>query len=283
MRRRALITKAMALALAVQSPVMAEDQSEDTSADINAICLEIEKTATAAGIPPDFFARLIWKESRFDVKALSPAGAEGIAQFMPGTAKIRGLENSYDMKEALAASSLYLAELKNAYGNLGLAAAAYNAGESRVDRWLYRGSFLPLETEDYVLSITGEPADTFTNKTRSIRNLPIEPGTPFADACRRLPIILTRSNPMANIVRKPWAVQVAGNFKRSAAEKAWNRIRQQNGSVLGKLPVSISRARTAMGSRAIYAVRVGANSRSEADRICSSLRRSGGSCIVMKN
>ena len=56
------------------------------------ICTLIRNAAAAHGLPADFFARLIWKESRFDIRALSPAGAQGIAQFMPQTAKIRGLK-----------------------------------------------------------------------------------------------------------------------------------------------------------------------------------------------
>ena len=63
----------------------------------------------------------------------------------------------------MPASAKYLGELKTGFGNLGLAAAAYNAGESRVTRWLSSGGFLPLETENYVLDIMGEPADNFSN------------------------------------------------------------------------------------------------------------------------
>ena len=94
---------------------------------------------------------------------VSPVGAEGIAQFMPGTAKMRGLANSFDIDQAIPASAKYLAEMKTGYGNLGLAAAAYNAGESRVSRWLTSGGFLPMETESYVFDIMGEPADKFTD------------------------------------------------------------------------------------------------------------------------
>ena len=80
---------------------------------------------------------------------------------MPGTAAMRGLANSFDIEQAIPASAAYLGELKTGFGNLGLAAAAYNAGENRVSRWLSSGGFLPLETESYVLDIMGEPADNF--------------------------------------------------------------------------------------------------------------------------
>ncbi|TIQ90880.1 MAG: lytic transglycosylase domain-containing protein, partial [Mesorhizobium sp.] len=60
---------------------------------LDRVCNLIEAHADQNGLPKDFFARLIWKESRFDPNAVSPVGAEGIAQFMPGTAKLRGLAN----------------------------------------------------------------------------------------------------------------------------------------------------------------------------------------------
>lgn len=256
---------------------------ETDAAKLDRICSLIEQSAAKAQISPHFFARLIWKESRFDSLAVSPAGAQGIAQFMPGTAALRGLADSFDITQAIPASADYLAELREKFGNLGLAAAAYNGGEARVTNWLGGRGFLPLETEDYVLTITGERADTFRNRSRTIRDLPVEPDKSFAQGCRRLPIIETRSPAMAQTLLKPWAVQVAGHFKRSVAERAWQRIERANRTVLDGLPHAISRAPTAMGRQSIYAVRVGADSRGAADAICARLRRNGGSCVVMKN
>ncbi len=69
------------------------------------MCSTIEAAANKQGLPPGFFAKLIWKESRFDPNAISPAGAEGIAQFMPYTAANWGLENSFEPVEAIEASS----------------------------------------------------------------------------------------------------------------------------------------------------------------------------------
>ena len=83
---------------------------------------------------------------------------------------MRGLDDSFDIEKAMPASAKYLGELKAGFGNLGLAAAAYNAGESRVSRWLASGGFLPLETEDYVLDIMGEPADNFTERHMPARS-----------------------------------------------------------------------------------------------------------------
>src|SRR3569833_2302598 len=90
------------------------------------VCRAIELFSAEHKLPPEYFARLIWRESLFQADAVSPKGAEGIAQFMPGTAMLRGLTNSFDVVQALDASSLYLSVLRDRFGNLGLAAAAYN-------------------------------------------------------------------------------------------------------------------------------------------------------------
>ncbi len=125
---------------------------------INQVCRSIETAAKKWNLPPAFFARLIWKESRFNPNAVSPVGASGIAQFMPGTAKLRNLRDPFEPKSAIAASAHYLSDLRSQFGSLGLAAAAYNAGPNRVTRWLGGKSRLPYETRDYVVSITGVAA-----------------------------------------------------------------------------------------------------------------------------
>ncbi|NKC02528.1 lytic transglycosylase domain-containing protein [Ochrobactrum haematophilum] len=249
---------------------------------VNRICQLIETSAIRHGIPKDFFARLIWKESRFDHQAVSPVGAQGIAQFMPYTAKERGLADPFDIEQAIPASASFLFDLKQAFGNWGLAAAAYNAGAGRVSSWMRSGGFLPLETEDYVLDITGAPADDFASG-KEVQTRPLDSGRSFAEACRRLPIIRSATIPMSRVKPKPWGIQVAGNFRRSAAVNQWSRLRKQFASVLSGHDPVISRIRTPMGRRGIYAVRIGANSRAEADGICSKLRAAGGACIVSRN
>ena len=98
--------------------------------------LRLEQAAAENGLPFDFFVRVIWQESRFNALAVSPKGAQGIAQFMPRTADWRGLSNPFDVSAALKASASYLRDLRTRFGNLGLAAAAYNAGPQRVQDWL---------------------------------------------------------------------------------------------------------------------------------------------------
>src|SRR3712207_1265391 len=61
-----------------------------------AVCRLIETSARARSLPIPFLTRVIWQESSFRASAISRAGAQGIAQFMPGTAQERGLANPFD-------------------------------------------------------------------------------------------------------------------------------------------------------------------------------------------
>src|SRR5215472_11263015 len=86
-------------------------------------CSALAAAAAQNDLPTDFFARLIWQESRFDPTAVSRARAQGVAQFMPATATWRGLSNPFDPLEAIAESAKLLRDLRREFGNLGLAAA----------------------------------------------------------------------------------------------------------------------------------------------------------------
>ncbi|WP_274426657.1 lytic transglycosylase domain-containing protein [Chelativorans sp. YIM 93263] len=260
----------------------ARAQSSEQSEIVGTVCTLIESHAKKNGLPADFFARLIWTESRFNPNAVSPKGAEGIAQFMPTTAAMRGLKDAFDIEQAIPASAVYLGELTRAFGNLGLAAAAYNAGEARVERWLANGGFLPLETENYVLQILGEPAERFSEQSYSGTVQPLSPDEPFGKACRELPVSRT-SLTVASVPIKPWGVQIAGHFRRDVAMRQWERARREHASLLDGHKPAITRVRSHRGKNGIHAVRIGADNRAEADQICSRLRSAGGSCVVVRN
>ncbi|KOX56159.1 lytic transglycosylase domain-containing protein [Methylobacterium sp. 092160098-2] len=130
----------------------------------------IATAAAANDLPPDFFLRLLRQESGLNPYAVSPVGAQGIAQFMPGTAAERGLRNPFDPVEAIPKSAELLREHRARFGNLGLAAAAYNAGPQRVRGWLDGRSGMPAETRDYVIRITGRPLEEWA--LQSGRSLP---------------------------------------------------------------------------------------------------------------
>ncbi|HTV26564.1 MAG TPA: lytic transglycosylase domain-containing protein, partial [Xanthobacteraceae bacterium] len=127
------------------------------------ICHAIEVDAAENELPVEFFARVIWQESRFNASAVSPKGAQGIAQFMPRTADFRGLADPFDPIAALHHAASYLSDLRNQFGNLGLAAAGYNAGPGRVSAWLAKQRELPSETRNYVAIITGWTADDWAS------------------------------------------------------------------------------------------------------------------------
>jgi Transglycosylase SLT domain len=126
---------------------------------IDDVCATLVAAADASGLPALFFLRLIWQESRFEQHAVSSAGALGVAQFMPAVAAERGLEHPFDPRTALWASAQFLRDHYRTFGNLGLAAMAYNAGAQRVLDWLARRGKLPDETRRYVTIITGQPPE----------------------------------------------------------------------------------------------------------------------------
>lgn len=143
----------------------------------NEFCAALTAAAEASNIPVAFFARLIWQESRFKLDQTSPAGAQGVAQFMPRTAIEMGLDDPFDPLKALPASARFLRRLHDQFGNLGLAAAAYNAGSGRIKNWLARKEELPAETQAYVRNITGTPTQSWALKSTTVkltRQLPIQ-------------------------------------------------------------------------------------------------------------
>ncbi|WP_284214069.1 lytic transglycosylase domain-containing protein [Methylobacterium oxalidis] len=119
----------------------------------------IEHSAVIHGLPVEFLMRLLRQESGLNHRAISRAGAQGVAQFMPGTASERGLTDPFNPFEAIPKSAELLKEYRIRFGNLGFAAAAYNAGPQRVRDWLSGRSALPKETREYVERITGRTAD----------------------------------------------------------------------------------------------------------------------------
>lgn len=169
------------------------DKPDPAETEALGLCRLIEDAAGAHELPPEFFARLIWKESRFDARAVSPKGAHGVAQFMPATAKRRGLADPFDPAQAIPASAAFLAELRGQFGNLGLAAAAYNAGEDRVEAWLGGRRGLPGETLAYVHSITFRPARWFREPGREVEPRPLGKDRGFLEACSGLPVMKTRA------------------------------------------------------------------------------------------
>ena len=151
---------------AKDAPLTSLERARTALAESNApilsnheICTTLVKVAQANALPVGFFTNLIWRESNFDHDAISRVGAMGIAQFMPDVADRMGLGDAFDARDALPASGKLLRTLRARFNNLGLVAAAYNAGPKRVADWLEQRAELPKETRDYVNIITGRPAE----------------------------------------------------------------------------------------------------------------------------
>jgi Transglycosylase SLT domain len=157
------------------------DQLPPDSTDT--LCQALLASAQHNGLPVTFFANLIWQESRFQHDSVSSAGALGIAQFMPAVAVEVGLANPLDPHEALPASAKLLHSLHEQFGNLGFAAAAYNAGPHRVSDWLEHGRTLPLETQVYVMRVTGRSIETWRKSPQNDLQVTFVPLLP----CRGMP------------------------------------------------------------------------------------------------
>lgn len=142
------------------------------------ICGSVAAATLKNDLPPAFFIRLLYQESGFRSGVISSSGALGIAQFMPETAADRRLDNPFDPLQAIPASARLLRDLQRKFGNLGLAAAAYNAGPRRVQDWIANKAPLPQETQDYVKSITGSPVETWAVAASAIPALKLPQAAP---------------------------------------------------------------------------------------------------------
>jgi Transglycosylase SLT domain/D-alanyl-D-alanine carboxypeptidase len=111
----------------------------------------VATAATANGVAPALLAALLRAESGFDPRAVSPAGARGIAQLMPATAAGLGVRDPFDPGQAIPAAARLLGAHLRAFGSVPLALAAYNAGPGAVRRY---GGVPPFrETQAYVARV----------------------------------------------------------------------------------------------------------------------------------
>lgn len=260
------------------------------------LCGALEAAAKRNDLPYPFFTRLIWQESRFDPAAVSPAGAQGVAQFMPGTAAERGLADAFEPARALDESAAYLKELRERFGNLGLAAAAYNAGPGRVGRWLAGTSSLPAETIGYVEIVTGHSVLEWRGPFGDARgdakqgpkppDLDPEPGfscIAFAgDAGRRRAPASEPYDPTAPPPKR-WAVILVASFNKAAVLAEWQIARAKFAETLGPLTPSIRRRHLGGLPAKKYIVQIESDDRTASNRLCKRLESGGGNCVVLRN
>ena len=273
-------------------PILPADKSGvNRSKFLEDVCLALGREASANDLPAEFFTRLIWQESRFNPRARSHKGAEGIAQFMPGTARWRGLADSYEPFQALRESARWLAELREQFGNLGLAAAAYNAGPGRIQNWLSGRGALPSETRHYVRVITGRSAEEWSQRgAKDDDSYPLKV-IPCTDIAKLFipsgsrPQIAARSvvavDPSAS---GPWGLQLAGNWSESRVLAEYQNLQGRFPAVLGdKRPLVLRGQMAGKGSATWYRVRVAESTRERATVLCNRLKAAGGMCLVFRN
>lgn len=279
MSGRAMAT--LILAGLAATPARAEVGSENV---VGAICGFIETAAQGRNVPVAFLTRLIWQESNFQTHAISPVGAQGIAQFMPGTATARGLADPFDPEQAIPHAASLLADLKGQFGNWGLAAAAYNSGPGRVARFVKGEADLPGETQDYVSIVTGHAAQEWREADAAkLTDEAVFPGSSCGQIVAKFritqPTLFARSSFWA-----PWGVQISGAFNKGAALLQYDRAKAQYVAILGGVQPMILAGRVrSRGSRTFYRVRAPAPSRQAAQALCDKLEKVGGACVVLRS
>ena len=196
--------------------------------------------AMANRLPLPFLTRVIWRESRFDPRAVGPvtrggARAEGIAQFMPETAAERAVADPFDPVDALPKAAAFLGTLRDDLGNLGLAAAAYNAGPARVRGWLAGTRTLPIETRDYVHAVTGHAAEEWAKAgavdmvvprqdcVTLVASLEQGPSRFFSELERRV----------ATAIGQPWGIELAAGFSRARVLAVYAKLMDRLSNLIG--------------------------------------------------
>ena len=231
---------------------------------------------------PSFLQRLIRQESNFDPNSVSRAGAQGIAQFMPGTARWRGLSDPFEPTEALYESARWLGELRDQFGNLGLAAAAYNAGPRRIRDWIAGRGQLPRETRAYVRIITGRAAESWVGVPEEIPH--DRPQGPCIQATKSPPKVESNISVEENANWAPWGIQLISDSSEQKALAEYKQLQKRYQSVLGdRAPLVLKRQLGGRGPSTWYFVRVAESSQQRANQLCSRLASVGGSCLVSRN
>jgi hypothetical protein len=249
------------------------------AASVASICDALAAAAGENDLPVDFFARLIWQESRFDPRAVSRKGAQGVAQFMPATANARGLADPFDPIEAIAHSAKLLRDLRRELGNLGLAAAAYNAGPRRVRDWLAGRRGLPRETDAYVRIVTGQSPEQWAR----VQAGPTEMHFAHPMPCQQIASLVARSPALVMKPLDPWGVQLVGSSSDATALAAYRQLQEKYARILGGREPRVLHHGLARGSMGWARVHVGTESRASAEKLCAELHTAGASCTVQRN
>jgi Transglycosylase SLT domain len=216
---------------------------------------------------------------------------------MPGTAEWRGLLDRRDPIQSLHKSADYLRELRKTFGNLGLAAAAYNGGSGRVEAWLSGQGGLPRETRRYVEIVTGLSVDHWRAKNEGeateTQSMPAQIPCPFAadnggEAMRRQNALRSTAavsgERSGHLPAGGWSVQIAANYIIDKAYAQLERLEEKFKSILGaRKAITVSRRVAGRGRAPMTRVIIVENSKADAVALCARLRAVGAPCVVTRN
>ena len=172
---------------------------------------------------------------------------------------------------------------------MDLAAAAYNAGPRRVREWLAGTGPMPMETRNYVSAITGSTVEDWAKAGRTGKM----PDRPVTSSCRQLMALLRQApNPFVTQLEqhvslsaaKVWGVQLAAGFSpRQGARDVFARDEDLSAVIGDQDPSLLSSRLRTRGAATFYQVRIGADTRGDADNLCNRIRKAGGACFVLRN
>jgi hypothetical protein len=205
---------------------------------------------------------------------------------MPGTAGERGLRDPFDPEQAIPEAAALLAELRARFGNLGLAAAAYNAGPARVAAWRAGAGDLPAETRAYVRLVTGRGVEDWAAAAPAPDEAALFPEVSCLKetAALRGPAPAAPGEEAPDAAPAPWGVQIAGSFSKAAALAAYRRARARFAAALGEAePMVLGGRLRSRGFGRFWTVRAPAASRGEAEALCARILRAGGACVALRS
>jgi len=179
--------------------------------------------------------------------------------------------------------------LQKQFGNLGLAAAAYNAGPQRVRDWLSGKRTLPRETRNYVLKVTGYAAEQWAGpQAVTLVTMP-----PAKTTCGQMaqgavkppaPVKIAAVPAAATPSSSSWGVQLIGDRSEANARLAYMRMKMKHQAILGGYePVVLRTTVKTTGLVVWNRLRIDAATRQIADLLCSKLRSVGENCLVQHN
>jgi hypothetical protein len=265
---------------------------------IATVCQMIKSAASANDLPADFLLRVIWQESRFKSDAIGPvtrsgARALGIAQFMPATAAERELTRPFDPAQALPKAAEFLRELRSEFGNIGLAAAAYNAGPQRVRDWLAGKRNWPGQTQAYVQIVTGrnagqwarsEPVQLTDARMKDVSCIEISRlEVPHAASTASRKTAVSAATQLDPGRPTPgWAVQLIGDESEAKALTRYEQLKKKHPDILNSFePIVLH---TGLSLAAVWnRVRIVTGTRQAAELLCTRLQSSGEHCWVQRN